>query len=63
MQNSGHVSFAPCLLLFEEFAISRSRKFQGYRTLGTSNFANLGSELKAKEPDARTQHCNNDYIG
>ena len=35
--------------------ISRTRKFQGYRTLGISNFVILGSELQVKEPDARTQ--------
>jgi hypothetical protein len=43
--------------------ISRIRKFQGYRTLGASNFAILGSELKAKELDARTQHSDNHHIG
>ena len=63
MQNSGRVSFAPCPLLFEELQFLEVASFQEYRTLGTSNFAILGSELKAKEPDARTQYSDNHHIG
>jgi hypothetical protein len=37
--------------------------FQEYRTLGTSNFAILGPELKAKELDARTQYSDDHHIG
>ena len=36
---------------------------RGYRTLGKSNFAILGSELQVKELDARTQHSDNHHIG
>jgi hypothetical protein len=37
MQNSGHVSFAPCTLalLFEELQFLEAASFQEYRTLGT----------------------------
>jgi hypothetical protein len=53
----------PCPLPFEELQFLEIASFQEYRTLGTSNFAILGSELKAKEPDATTQHSNNHHIG
>jgi hypothetical protein len=50
------------LCVLRGIAISQSRKFQGYCTLGTSKFVTLGSELKAKELGARTQHSINDRL-